>query len=807
MQSISSINKKSLKFRLPLLAVLLAITTTFALGIVTEHLAVNQLKQETGEVLSRRTTNLSNTIDRLMAERVEEIRLQGEIFSDPSLFANSFSVRHELDKIKAASEGYAWIGLATPAGTVLAATDGILEGADVSERPWFQKASPSAFVGDLHPAVLLEKKLNVGGMEPLRLLDIAVPVIGRDGNNRGVLGAHIDWRWVKSLADMIPARPGADFLIIAADNSVLLGPPDLQDKPLPADLVSRLRGRKTGYTEQRWPDGETYLTGYTLSDGHHNYAGLQWLIVERQDSGIAYANATALRREITLYGILIAAVFGALGWLAAVRISRPLLAISDAAEAIEQGDTTARIPKVQSFHEVMVLARTLSSLIRQLKDREAELEHQATHNSLTNLPNRALIKALIDQAIAAAERKHRLVTVVTLGFEGVGHIQNALGSQAGDTLGLAIADRLRSVTANATLGHMGKDEFVVVLQDQDDDLPLTMALTSALEKRIADPVEIEGMSYFVSPVIGVSQFPKDGTIGDTLLGCSEAAMHQARTAGGHSIRLYKSEMNSAIAERLDLERELRLALQDRQFELHYQPQVSLATGEIVGVEALVRWRHPKRGLISPAKFIPVAEASGLIVSLGEWILHAACQQAQQWCSTRVAPLRVAVNVSSRQFSEADILAQVTSALAMSGLAPNHLKLEITESMLMHDVSKSIAIMRQLVDHGVDIGIDDFGTGYSSLSYLGQFPISQLKIDQSFVHDLCQDSASASAGIVNAIISLGRHMKLDIVAEGVETREQFEYLKTIGCDAMQGYYFSKPLPADEMTALLYSPKDH
>jgi diguanylate cyclase (GGDEF)-like protein len=805
MQSISSMNKKSLKFRLPLFAALLAITATLALGTITERLAVSQLKQETGEVLSRRTTNLSGLIDRLMAERLNEIRLQGRILSDSSLLPNSFLVRHELDKVKAASEGYAWIGLATPAGTVLASTDGILEGADVSERPWFQKASRSAFVGDLHPAVLLEKELNAGGMEPLRLLDIAVPVIAQDGNNRGVLGAHIDWRWVKSLAGMIPARRGADFLIIAADNSVLLGPPDLQDKPLPAELVSRLRGQKTGYTEQRWPDGKTYLTGYTLSDGHHNYAGLQWLIVERQDAGIAYANASALRREITLCGILIAAVFGAMGWFAAVRISRPLLAISDAAEAIEQGDTTARIPKIRSFHEVMVLARTLSSLIRQLKDREAELEHQATHNSLTNLPNRALIKALIDQTIASAGRKHRMVTVVTLGFEGVGDIQNALGSQAGDTLRLAIADRLRSVTANATLGHMGKDEFVVVLQDRDDDLPLTMALTSAVEKRIADPVEIEGMLYFVSPVIGISQFPRDGAIADTLLGCSEAAMHQARTAGGHSIRLYKSEMNSSIAERLDLERELRLALQDRQFELHYQPQVSLATGEIVGVEALVRWRHPKRGLISPAKFIPVAEASGLIVSLGEWILHAACQQAQQWCSTSVAPLRVSVNVSSRQFSEADVLAQVTSALAMSGLAPNHLKLEITESMLMHDVSKSIAIMRQLVDRGVDIAIDDFGTGYSSLSYLGQFPISQLKIDQSFVRDLCQDSAIA--GIVNAIISLGRHMKLNIVAEGVETREQFEYLKTIGCDAMQGYYFSKPLPADAMTALLYSPKDH
>lgn len=793
------LSKNSLKFRLPLFAVSLTLMAVCTLAVVTERIASQRMKMEAGEVMSRRAMSFAGMIDRLMAERVSDISVRSVDLVRSGLLDRPAQMRAALEGVKNNYDGYAWIGYADRTGHVVAATDALLEGADVSSRPWFQNASHSPFVGDVHRALLLEKKLKTEDNEPLRFLDIAVPVLGREDEVVGVLCAHIDWRWIKGLAQLLPLAAQRDVLLVASDNTVLLGPLDMQGHNLPEDVVSNLRQSKSGYGVARWPDGKIYLSGHALSRGYRSYSGLQWLIVIRQDVHSAYLSAAEIRNQIILWGAGIAAMFALLGWLVAKRISQPLAAISNAAAAIEAGNTAIRIPQLSTFHEVTVLARALSSLIQRLLQREAELEHLATHNALTHLPNRTLIKALIDQAVARAHAAHEIVSVITVSFDGYEHLNTLLGNALGDEILRKMATRLKGMTNDSTLGHLGRDEFVLLLTGRGNTLAGMAEATLALQSIMGEPVIVDDSTYFLRPVIGISHYPKDGRTGEILLGCSEAAMHQARRPGSNRLHVFHAQMNAEVLERLDLERDLSAALHEGQFEVHYQPQVASSSSEIVGLEALIRWRHPERGLISPAKFIPVAEASGLILPLGEWILNEACRQTKHWHDLGHMTLRVAVNVSSRQFSEANLLGQVAIALDSSSLDPACLKLEITESMLMGDVDKSIGVMRALKGLGVTLAMDDFGTGYSSLSYLSQFPIDQLKVDQSFVRALLPGTDNSA--IVHTIVALGHNLGMDVIAEGVETLEQVAFLKKAGCDEMQGYHFSKPLPADAVTQLL------
>jgi diguanylate cyclase (GGDEF)-like protein len=630
---------------------------------------------------------------------------------------------------------------------------------------------------------------------------VAIPVTGESNTFVGVLGAHIDWRWIKSITKSAAIPEHSEVLIVGTDKTVLLGPADLQDNALPITIAKKISNNKSGYLIERWQDGKTYLTGYTQSSGYRDYPGLNWIILERQQSDVAFTPVKALHQQLIIGGMSIAALFGLFAWFAASRISKPLTAITEAAEAIEQGDSRAKITVMKSYREVTVLSSALSSLIAQLVQREAQLEHQATHNLLTQLPNRALIKALIKQNIVSARQDSKQVAVIALGLNGFNIVKNTLKNNAGDCILLAVAERLKAVGENATLGHLGKDEFVLVLEERDRTLARATLLAARIQDAIRKSFLIDGVEYFLTPCIGISYFPKDAEDAGALLGSSETALSEARRQGGRRIELYKTELSFLTLERLDLERELRQALEQEQLELYYQPQISLKSGELVGAEALIRWRHPERGLISPEKFIPVAEASGLIIQIGNWVMNEACRQAQAWCKEGLPPLRIAVNVSSRQFIEGDVFQQVSKALAKNQVRAEFLKLEITESMLMQDVEQSITTMTQLANIGVHIAIDDFGTGYSSLSYLGKFPINELKIDQSFVRNMTAHSSEAA--IIQTIISLAHNLELSVIAEGVETAAQFNFLRDGGCDEIQGYYFSKPLLPHQLAALLHA----
>jgi diguanylate cyclase (GGDEF)-like protein/PAS domain S-box-containing protein len=423
---------------------------------------------------------------------------------------------------------------------------------------------------------------------------------------------------------------------------------------------------------------------------------------------------------------------------------------------------------------------------------EAELEFQAKHDTLTGLANRNLLRERLSDAIAVAARVARPIWVVFIDLDRFKYVNDTLGHEAGDALLKLLAARLQDVVRDAdTVARMGGDEFVLVLPDQVDD-GAGEAVMQRIMEAVSQPLQIEDHEFFLTCSIGVATFPNDGDTAERLIKHADIAMYRAKEMGRNTCQFYTESMNERTLERLAMEGDLRHALERGEFELHYQPQVSLPHGAIVGMEALLRWNHPSLGQISPARFIGLAEEMGLIVPIGAWVLRTACAQARAWQLDGLGDLRVAVNLSARQFTQKALEQSIASMLAEVGLAPQLLEIELTESMVMSDVEHAITILRNLKALGVHISIDDFGTGYSSLSYLRRFPIDALKIDQSFVKDLSVDPDDAA--IVRSIISLAHSLRLQVIAEGVETNEQLAFLRAHGCDQMQGYLFSRPLDA-------------
>ncbi|WP_272938365.1 putative bifunctional diguanylate cyclase/phosphodiesterase [Noviherbaspirillum denitrificans] len=420
-------------------------------------------------------------------------------------------------------------------------------------------------------------------------------------------------------------------------------------------------------------------------------------------------------------------------------------------------------------------------------------------DGLTGLPNRALLQDRLRQALLNAQREDTQVAVLVLDLHDLARINELLGQQVGDQLIMAIAQRWQSVIrAGDTLSRRVSDEFAVVFAN----CPGACAageLAQRMLDELSRPFDLNGHEVGMRACIGISLFPEDGHTPEQLLKNADVALNHARECGTGSYQFYREGMNQASMERLLIESSLRLALQRNEFLLHYQPQIELASGCVVGMEALVRWQHPGMGLVSPARFIPIAEENGQIVDIGLWVLRQACMQTKLWSDRGHSGLRVAVNVSARQFSQSSFAADVKEVLAETGLPPNQLELELTESLIMHRTERVILVMHELRDLGVTFSIDDFGTGYSSLAHLKRFPIDKLKIDQSFTRDIGSDEGGTA--ITRAVIALGQSLRLQVVAEGVETPEQKAFLTEHGCHGMQGYLFSKPLSAGEFGAFL------
>ena len=430
---------------------------------------------------------------------------------------------------------------------------------------------------------------------------------------------------------------------------------------------------------------------------------------------------------------------------------------------------------------------------------EAELEFQARHDILTGLANRRLLRERLEQAMAVAQRSSLPLWVVFIDLDRFKFVNDTLGHDAGDTLLIGVAERLRAATREVdTVARLGGDEFVLLLPQHANSEPGTAILQRVLDA-VAQPMQLGEYEFFLSCSMGVAVYPDDGSSAETLIKHADIAMYRAKEQGRGHWQFYAPAMNEATLVRLGLESELRHALERQQFHLEYQPQLELASGQVVGMEALLRWRHPQLGLIAPASFIGLAEEMGLIIPIGDWVLRTACAQARAWQLAGHGPLRVAVNLSARQFKQKNLLHAVAAALSDTGLAAAYLELELTESMVMDNVEQATAIMGNLKALGVQLSIDDFGTGYSSLAYLRHFPIDVLKIDKSFVNDITHSSDDAA--IVRAIISLAHSLRLKVIAEGVETAQQLDFLRQHGCDQMQGYLYSRPLAAPAFEALL------
>jgi diguanylate cyclase (GGDEF)-like protein/PAS domain S-box-containing protein len=430
---------------------------------------------------------------------------------------------------------------------------------------------------------------------------------------------------------------------------------------------------------------------------------------------------------------------------------------------------------------------------------ERQLTHLANHDALTSLPNRNLLQDRLHQAIAHTQRTGQLLAVLFLDLDRFKTINDSLGHDKGDRVLTIISTRLAGCVRDGdTIARLGGDEFIILLQDlsrEEDAAIVAGKIISCLQQ----PLAVNGHELFITASIGISFYPQDGDDGNTLLKNADTAMYRAKESGRNAFALYNQAMNAQALRHLQMETALRHALERDELSLHYQPQVNLRSGLITGVEALLRWRNPEYGLVSPAEFIPLAEDTDLILEIGNWVLKTACRQAKQWNDTYNGELRIAVNLSARQFRQSDLPGQISNALQASGLDPELLELEITEGTVMHNAEESVATLRRLRDMGVKLSIDDFGTGYSSLSYLKRFPINIVKIDQSFVRDITTDPDDAA--IACSIIALAHSMKLQVIAEGVETEGQLGFLQANQCDQMQGYYFSRPLPKEELGQLL------
>ena len=445
---------------------------------------------------------------------------------------------------------------------------------------------------------------------------------------------------------------------------------------------------------------------------------------------------------------------------------------------------------VMVFHDVS-MARAMTR----------KMTHLAQHDSLTNLPNRVLLGDRLREAIILSGRHQRKLSVLFLDLDRFKHINDSMGHVVGDRLLQSVARRLFScVRSSDTVGRQGGDEFVVLIWEVRRAEDAAMTAAKILEA-LREPHRIDGHELYVSGSIGIVTYPDDGTDAETLMKKADLAMYHAKETGRDSYQFFKPAMNARAVERQSLEDSLRYAIERRELVLHYQPKVDLKSGGIIGAEALIRWRHPQRGLVPPGQFVTIAEDCGLIVPIGRWVLREACRQARAWQTAGLPPLCVAINISPVELRAPGFVTGVRTILKETGLEPRYLELELTETVLIED-SRSVAdVLEELKDIGVLLALDDFGTGYSSLSHLKRFPIDTLKIDQSFVRDLTVDEDDA--GIVTAVIGMGRSLHMRVVAEGVETREQLEILQEHGCPQGQGYYFCRPVPAEEFGHLLES----
>jgi diguanylate cyclase (GGDEF)-like protein len=603
---------------------------------------------------------------------------------------------------------------------------------------------------------------------------------------------HGDFRKV------IGGRPG-DAGTLAAAELALLGESSPSNMNLGFEVDSAFQGQEgVARVQQALDEGRPYAMAFVDMRMPPGWDGLETI-----------EHLWAIDPDVQ---IVICSAHSDYNWtdvVARLNNSDKLLVVKKPFEAIEiMQSANALTRKWQNerivSNQVETLEQVVTARTQGLETANKQLRHLATHDALTGLPNRVLMDDRIGQCIALADRQGQTFAVIVLDLDRFKVVNDSFGHRVGDELLREVAQRLKSVVREIdTVARLGGDEFVLIIT-QSPERDAIQAVASRIIEVMQAPVRIAGVEIHTSPSIGIAFYPHDASTTETLLAHADAAMYYAKQQGRNNFQYFVPRMNTATQEKVRLESDMHVALEQKQFELHYQPKVNTATGVMHGAEALLRWTHPEHGVIPPSKFIPIAEECGLIGALGAWVVREACRQARAWQLDGLPPLRIAVNLSASQFRQGDIVSIIRDALDAVGLDARYLEVELTESVVMSDPEESIAILEKLSTMGVLVSIDDFGTGYSSMSYLRRFPIDKIKIDRGFISEAM--SRPDDASIVRAIISLAHNLRLKVVAEGVESSEQLEFLKTLGCDQYQGFHYSPALPASQFLALARSKRD-
>jgi diguanylate cyclase (GGDEF)-like protein len=753
------------------LALILCFVVGLAVGLYALFSLRQAMTQERGATLAGTAADVADRLDSLLFERYVDIRA----LADHAVLRNGTPDAQSgvLRRYQEVSNEYVWLSLTDAQGHVVAASSEAFRGRDMSGEDWFLAVSETERVHLGRAQRASEAGGRIG-------VTFSAPVSGQDGEFLGVLTGWVALDRLRATIDeganvRYGSRDGESLSWLLLDqNGMILSESGGQDLPgrsavnlldLKVPSVVRAAGDEPGaqgfVEEPHYRRQSPVVTGYARTPSYRSFLGFDWTVLVPRDRDQVYAPIDRLVWAVGGVGLLLIVPLTGFGLWA---------------------------------------CRRLLQDIAQRKLAEQRLDDLAYYDPLTGLPNRRLFMDLLVQALARARRTDRLVAVLFLDLDRFKLVNDSLGHGVGDILLKTIAGRLsNSVRATDTVSRLGGDEFTVILEDLSGAEDAARIAQKVLDA-VAVPVMLDGHEVFVAGSVGIALYPTDHEDRDALIKSADTAMYSAKEEGG-VFRFYAAEMNSRSFERFTLETDLRHAIQRQEFVLHYQPLVDFRVGTMVGVEALVRWQHPERGLLSPDKFIPLAEETGLIVPLGEWVLRTACAQTKVWQRGGFPHLRVAVNLSRRQFQQKNLVETVARVLQETGLDPRSLELELTESLLIQDAEGTIAMLKVLHGMGIRLSIDDFGAEYSSLGYLKRLPINTLKIDQSFVRDIATNANDAS--ITKAIITLGHCLNLNVVAEGVETEGQAAFLRAQRCNEMQGYYFSHALAPDSLGQLLES----